>query len=120
MDNWAAAYDMTGRILEETLSKNLQGVEIKQGNTQDRSGIVHEVKIADDYKVVGGNVLLQANVLDFPYFLEYYEMAASLPRLPDTLYPFPHTDFDINGFKIRPVIDIDRARQKVTLLLSRY
>lgn len=120
MDEWAAAYDLTGRILEEALSKNLQGVEIKQGNTKDKNGKLHDVTILDDYKVSGGNVLLQVNVLDFPYFLEYYEMAASLPRLPDALYPFPHPDFDISGFSIRPIIDIDRAKQRVILLLSKY
>ena len=120
MDDWLAAYDLTGRILEEILSKNLSGAELRQGNTRDSNGVVHDVMIADDYKVVGGNILLQVNMLDFPYFLEYYQMAASLPRLPDVLYSFPHPDFDINGFRIRPVIDIDHARQRVTLLLSRY
>jgi len=113
-------YDLIGMVLEDALRKGIQGAEIKQGNTRDRNGIVHEVKIADDYTVVGSNILLRVNVLDFPYFLEYYEMTASLPRLPDALYPFPHPDFEIDCFRLRPVIGIDRASQRAILLLARY
>jgi len=55
-----------------------------------------------------------------PYFADYYELAAVLPRLTPLHYPFPHPDFEVDGFKIRPVIDVDALKRRAILLISRY
>lgn len=120
-DEWNAAYDLTGRILEEALSKGVQGAEIREGDTKGRNGTTYDVKIEDEYRVVGGNVLLDVKVNGLlPYLMGYYEMASSLPRLPPAHYPFPHPDFEMGGFSIRPVIDINLFKQRIILLFRRY
>lgn len=116
-DYWSKVHDLIVDILVDAFEKDVQGTEIRSGNTEG-----HDVSIADDYTVVGGNVLSKVAVReqDMPYFLDYCEKAASLPRLLPTHYPFPHPDFESAGFSIRPVIDIDLFKQRIILLLRRY